>query len=307
MPHAISTTAALAILLALPRSGIAQDGRPPSDLAKTMDGPWHEVNGEAWDAAVSGDSQRMLGRWSDQRFEVGISYESEDSRWGKKIGQEAITPGVTWDSPLFGGEAYTDFAVVLPLESREADRYYIYGGWKYALTSLFAADIGGNFVFTDKPVYGPGIAHPRYGYKQSGNVYLGLILTTLLNPSLYFIYEPELEQYQTQLGVFHSLELSRWIPISGLSLDAALQAGYIDASRWNGGRSTIQGKSWSNSYAYLSGTLDLAWKPCPNFRIAVGGRFAANNDGEGRAGPNREFNLGPESLAWFGSRASISF
>lgn len=284
----------------------AQDGELPGEIAFQPEGKWYEVNGEAWDAAVSKSSERMLGTWSDNRFTVGLTYESEDVFWGTKVGGKTLIPRVTWDSPLFGGEAYTDFEMYSPFESEEADRYYIVGGWKYYLTPRIVADIGGNFLFTDKKVFGPGIAHRNYGFKESGNVYLGFMLDALLQPSATFFYDFQLEMSQVEVGLNHDFDLSDML-IEGFSLECRARAGHLSARSWTGRNGDVNGRDWENSYGYIYGTVDLVYRPCRGVRMFVGGRGAMNNDGEGPAGPGLLFWLGPDSMAWFGGGASYEF
>jgi hypothetical protein len=282
----------------------AQDGRLATVGASPADGPaWYSVNPEAWDSFVSFNGDRMFGKANQHVFVATVNFDTTQVRWGKKIATQTFQPEIKILGPMFGGEGYSHIVGALPVDQQYADALYLLGGWKYHLTPVVDIDIGGSAVFYDKAIYGPGIPALLGGSKTAGSIYLGFIGRTLLEPSVYIIYEPVFDQYTVQTGIFHAFDLAGLSGVQGLGFEVGSTLGWLNANRWNG-KNQVNGGNWRNSYVYWENKGDLVYRPNAGLTLRAGIGWALNNDGNGNNGIVGT-SLGPDNNLWF--RTGIEF
>lgn len=219
------------------------------------------INPEAWDSFVSGDTERMFGEWSEQTLRLNFEYRSEASLWGYRIGEQVLVPSLELLGPLFGGESYTEVRGYLPTQGDNyANQLWVIGGWRYHLTPYLDVDVGGNFVFADKRLGGPGVA-ANAGWRARGTIYLGLVGRHWLQPSLYGVYDFELDQPQVFLGLLPSLSLeSLGIDAPGFFLDGQFAVSYLKGNRWFGEPNPDNPIHWSNAYVYWETGVRLRYE-----------------------------------------------
>lgn len=289
----------------------AQSGDSPQSVISDISAPeaqWYEVNPEAWDAAMSGDSERMFGTMDGQRFGLSFDYMSEATLWGYRMAQHTFKPSFQWIGPLFGGESYTEVFGYLPLNTTDyANQLWIYGGWRYHLTPVVDVDVGGTFVFADKRLAGPGFL-AEDGWRSRGTIYLGLIGRHWLSPYTYVIYDFELDQTQLVLAIKPELPLTDLgLPFEGFSLEGLLGGGYLDAKRWLGEPNP---SGWSNSYVYWEAGLKLKYSfegTLPGVTTHIGMLYSGNNDGSGYRSYAGSGNTGPRQQLSFITGVGYSF
>lgn len=120
----------------------------------------------------------------------------------------------------------------------------------------------------------------------------------LLSPALVYNYDLDLRQNEVALVLEHGQPLDEWLPVEGLSLNAVLSFGYINAGR----PESDQGPSGqiSEDYVYVQGALDLVYTYKDTVTLYAGPRFAANGHG-----PN---NIAERNVnVWWGVGTTISF
>ncbi len=284
----------------------AQDGLPMVlEPRISTDGNSIGINQEAYDSVVSMDGNRIFGSWDDQIFRIRIQYDTQAVRWGQQVGQSTFTPSIWLIGPLAGGESYTAGIFTLPVERRFAKQYNFYGGWKYPIFSWMELDIGGNSVFYEQSIAGPGIPAVG-GITRSTDLYLGATARVLLEPSLYAIYNFEMQQITIQGGINYSVPVGSYFELDPLSLDLEGRVAWLDAENWLGGDRRAGGQKWKNSYWYGSLKADLVYRFEEGLTLNAGIRFAANTDGTGISGP-AAVQLGPDRMVWFACGASYEF
>lgn len=281
----------------------AQSGRAPEYAVSDVSAPnaqWYEVNPEAWDAAASGDTERMFGTLEAQRFSINFEYQSEATLWGYRMAQHTFKPTFEWTGPLFGGESYTEVSGYLPADTTNyANQLWIYGGWRYHLTAMLDVDIGGTFIFADKRLAGPGFLADD-GWRARGTIYLGVIGRHWLSPYTYVIYDFALDQTQFVLAMKPELPLTDLgLPLENVFLEGLLGVGYLDAKRWLGDPNP---SSWSNSYVYWEAGLNLKYRfegALAGLTTYVGVLYSGNNDGSGYRSYPGTGNTGPRQQLSF--------
>ena len=292
----------LAIGCFIPFFAHAQDGKLPGPSAVPASGPeWYAINPEAWHSFRSFDSERILGKWDQQEWYFKVQFESEYVVWGRKVAQQTWIPSIEQRGPLFGGEGYIIVDAVLPMDTENADFLGIKGGWKYALTPVVNIDVGGDFVYINSEVMGPGIP-AAFGDKELGPLYIGLIGNCpVFTPSVYFIYEPVLRQTIVLGGIVHTWET----PVEGLAVSASAQLGWLDADRWQGDTVAPAGGNLAIDYIYWELSADLRYEVCGHFVASIGVRYSGNDgdDHETLGG----IDLGPNQQIWFGTEWSFPF
>lgn len=312
--HRICRTASALLATALCATvAHAQSGDRPKTTVSDVIAPnaqWHEINPEAWDAAASGDSERMFGRMDEQRFGLSFEYQSEATLWGYRMAQHTFKPTFEWLGPLFGGESYTEISAFLPADTTNyANQLWIYGGWRYHLTPMFDVDIGGTFIFADKRLAGPGFLADD-GWRARGTIYLGLMGRHWLSPYTYVIYDFALDQTRFVLALKPELPLTDLgLPLEGFSLEGLLGGGYLDAKRWLGSPNPT---NWSNSYVYWETGVKLKYRfegTLQGLTTHIGVLYSGNNDGAAyRSFPNSgNANTGPRQQLSFITGVSYDF
>jgi len=284
----------------------AQNGLPGGELATWPEGQaaWNP-NLDAWNRTFSGSFEQWFGTPDQSRFRIDLQFDSETVKWGKKITTQSNTATVWWISPMLGGESYTILQALVPWDQNAANQFTLGGGWKYRLFEYVDLDVGGNSTFYTRRTYGPGILATNFGRRYAGDMYLGFIGRTFLNPSLYTIYSMDLGQIIVQGGLFYSFPLGRYVEVNGLSIDFEGKGGYLHANQWLGKDLPFTGMNWGNAYWYGTAKADVVYEFGNGFRANAGVRFSANTDGTG-AGFGT-LNLGPDKMVWFGAGLSYSF
>ncbi len=271
------------------------------------DKPWYEINPSAWNGTMSLDKKSMIGSWEQQIMPVNVTldFASEGSMWGTKYAQETLFPQLIWLAPFFSGEGYSLVEGVIPVDGNDAKQLWVYGGWKYHLTSIVDIDIGGNLVYSDKNGYGPGVTN-SFGWKQRSTAFLGLIGRFLLHPSVYGFYDFELDQTILLVGLYEDYDLEELIGLKGFTLTVQAQYGLLQANAWLGNATSPSGKQWRNSYSYWQSQLSLGYEIMEGLNLDIGLNYAGNNDGSGPNGIDG-IVLGPENQIWFNCGVSYTF
>ena len=281
----------------------AQEGTLAGRTASPAPGTqWWEVNSEAWDSFASFDGERIFGRSDQYDFDIAVAFESEYSLWGRQVSQQAIVPEFVSRSPLFGGEGYAVLNAVVPLDSSPfATQLHLLGGWKYHLTPILDVDIGGDFAFYDDDVTGPGLPADNGGTFFSP-FYVGLLGRVFLTPSLYFSFEPDLQQVSIIAGLDQSFDLKPVTGVAGLSFTLHATAGWLDATAWRGNDGP---RDLRISYTYWDIRGDLKYALTKNLSTSIGIRYAGNDDDDGeRLGG---VDLGNNEMLWGGVGLRYSF
>ncbi len=261
-----------------------------------------EINTQAWeDTKIF--SWETVGVGLPFRIYPVVGFESELNWRGKKLAPQTMLAKIGTETYLFGGQAYLDLASALPLDGDYAKSYDIYMGWCYQLTKYVDIDIGGNIIFYDKNVIGPGQTSP-IGSKDTSDMHIGLSANIPLNPWAWVTYDFVHDQLIVETGLRHREPLVHWIGTQDLYLELSLTAGWLKANRYSG-RGQINGQYWRNSYCYVMATAGLAYEPVKDLTIRAGVRWSANNDGNGVA-PNGLL-LGPDNSVWGGVSVTYAF
>lgn len=262
---------------------------------------WTRINPAAWNDTAHFSSQ-TLGVGKPFTVYPTIHFESELNWRGKKLATQTFIPKIGTESYLFGGQAYLDFNWILPIDSQYAKAFNSYMGWCYQLTPLIDVDIGGNFFFYDKPVYGAG--QTGAGSKDTSDMHIGFSLDLPLNPWAWVTYDFVLDQVLIEGGISHQEDLSGWTEIDNLWAEVSFTAGWLRATRYSS-REKINGQYWCNSYGYLMAQADLVYEPIEDLSVSLGARWSCNNDGSGYA--SNGLWLGPDNSVWFGMRVMYRF
>ncbi len=134
------------------------------------------INESAADCLDNFSWADVLGTNSPSRTSIEASYQFNPVLAGKKIANHAAVFTIEDRRGLFSGESYTQVVYTYNTTGNYASKIELYQGWKYNITKYLQLDIGGNFIFTDMPVYGDfRPATLGGGCCDSGNIYFGFI------------------------------------------------------------------------------------------------------------------------------------
>lgn len=274
----------------------AQDGRPAGDAASAP--PSSGVNTEAWDSFISFNGDRIMGDPSEHSFTPSATVYSSFTSVGKRINKGAVIPAFSTSGPLFGGDGYATLSGVIPFESGNTYQIGFVGGWKYRLLEWLDVDVGGGMAFYDKNAFGAGQVSNLGSYYRSA-LYFGLIVPVPLNPSVYAVYDTQLEQFQVIISISERMDLT-----DNLSLFVEARGGQLSSQSYLGGSEAPIGGKWKNGYTYWLTAASLDWEVIENTTVSVGVGYTGNNDGTvGIYG----LDLGPENTVYGSVGLSYTF
>lgn len=166
----------------------------------------------------------------------------------------------------------------------EVEKFLIDGGYTYYSYANRKSDFGYVTTAGGQTVASNNRAHYTDSSELSlGGAYAGF--KDIATPSLYFHYNIDLQQLTTEAAVRRSFKGDE-IGIAGVELILAGFAGYVDARQYNGDQRASGVQNWINAYAYLGGSVDVAYNVTNSAKIGTGIRYTYNNDGDGNdAGP----------------------
>lgn len=247
-----------------------------------------DVNKHTWEVFTTFDSDKIFGTESPRYTFAGAEFYSSGVIEGKKVSDCTFVATFQDRGSFFGGDGYMDIYYWMPADSTYAQQAVIFGGWKYNLFKYLDLDLGGNIIFTNRKIAGPGIT--GFGGETSrGDFYAGFTTRELfVRPFAYVDYDFTLECLKLYTGVSPCVELED--VLVGLALESQFTFGYIDARCYAGGD-----KPWKNSYAYFQMEADLVYRFLQHARAFIGGGFAVNNDTNGSPMDDR---LGRKSTLW---------
>jgi len=255
---------------------------------------WYEINPYTWDTFTTFDSDIIFGKGKSSRTVLQAEYYSAMVIEGHQVAQNTFVASFSDRRGFFGGDGYLDLYYIMPTNSNYAQQAVIYGGWKYNLMKYLDIDLGGNIIYANKKVVGPGLVGNLSGQSWRGDIYCGFSCDEVfVNPFAYVSYEPTYDALKFHAGFSPKLNLEPYTAIEGLGLETQAFVGYIDAKRWSGD-DKINGNYWNNSYGYLQLEANLVYE-INSYRLFVGVGWAITNDET--VGPN-SFDMGPSDMVW---------
>ncbi len=258
---------------------------------------WTEINPETWDVFTSFDSEEIfVGDPKEKRLTtIQTEFSTSTVIEGRKVGDATVLASISDRGSFFGGEGYMDLYGFAPFGKEYASQVFFLGGWRYDVLKYVDIDIGGNIVYSDKKISGPGFTD--FGGSQwRGDIYVGLMLRELyLNPFVYGAYEPSYDACKFSAGISPTFDLKDLTTIDGLSLEVQVFYGYITANNW-AADDLIDGKRWRNSYSYVNAEANLVYLYDGHIKTHVGVGWSYNNDG--KYAPNGAY-LSPSNAMWF--------
>ena len=266
---------------------------------------WYEINPYTWEVFTTYDSDRYFSDGKPSYTSFSAEMWSSGVLDGKMVSQATAFAVLTDRRALFGGDGYVDLGWWQPTESKYAQQFVFLGGWKYNITKYFDLDLGGNVIYSTKKVVGPGLVGMG-GELWRGDVYVGIVTDKIfLRPFIYFHYDPTYDSKKYQAGFSPVIDLEPYTAIEGLALESQVTFAYVDANRWSGNQK-IDGKYWSNAYAYIQLESHLAYTYNKSFKVYVGVGWTINNDGRGKVGQGG-FDMGPDNMVWGGGGIGYIF
>ena len=245
-----------------------------------------------------------------------FGFETEYVFRGKERAQQSFQPSIELGFPILGGDLYGGMWTNLPVNSAQlvnADGNFtaspygsnnseidFYIGYAYTIEDIVTLDVG--YTYYWYPEAGDGF---NSFVSRSNEIFFGVSLDVLLNPSVYYYYDFNLQQNVVEGSIGYSFDLSQATSMQGFSLDLGGYLGYLSADRFAGDQT---GPQWSNGYVYLGTTVDLVYNFSENVSSSVGARWSLNNDGRETGSAltsSGSQSLGPQQNVWFG--ASIGF
>lgn len=221
-----------------------------------------------------------------------VDFESEYIFRGKEHSDENIQTKVVAEYflPVSGMDAsiYAGAFLMSPLTQADNASALTLG----AQTTVEDFRIDGGYTYYGYPnrknANGTGIGgtistiNNRAIYSDSNEIYIGTAYNgwkQYFTPSLYFNYNVDLQQLTTEAAARKSFKGDEY-GIAGAELILAGFLGYVQADAYNGDQRAAFVQKWKNSYAYVGGSVDVAYNVSNSAKIGTGIRYTYNNDGD---------------------------
>lgn len=260
-----------------------------------------DINSYTWDTFVEMDPDVIFGTKTPRKTYINFEYASDMVIEGMNVGRNSFGAVLVDRGAFFGGDGYCELGAFMPTDAESAQQFKFAGGWKYNLTDLIHLDLGGTFTYATQRVSGPGI--PGGGITFYGDFYAGLILNVPTNPFVYYMYNPDFDAQKIIAGINPKFKLDKYFAIKNLSLEMEIYYGYVNANRWTGDNK-VGGTLMQNGYGFVQAEAQFVYEWRNQWRFAIGGGYAYNNDG---AGPSASLRNGPEQSAWFSTSIGFIF
>lgn len=222
-----------------------------------------------------------------------VDFESEYIFRGKEHSDENIQTKVVAEYflPVSGMDAsiYAGAFLMSPLTQADNASALTLG----AQTTVEDFRIDGGYTYYGYPnrknANGTGIGgtistiNNRAIYSDSNEIYIGTAYNgwkQYFTPSIYFNYNVDLQQLATEAALRRSFKGDEY-GIAGAELILAGFVGYLQADGYNGDQRAAGVEKWKNGYAYIGGSVDVAYNVTNSAKIGAGVRYTYNNDGKG--------------------------
>lgn len=238
----------------------------------------------------------------ESRTTLETAYEFNSLYAGKKIANHAAVFAVEDKRGLFGGESYTRLSYLYTTDNAYADIIMVLSGWKYNITEYMHLDIGGDFKFTDKDVYGDyRPATLGGGTKLGGNIYFGFIGDCPeIQPFVYYIYDFSFESSEFRAGINPTYRFGG--ALSALVADAAIYAAYAYVNDFSCG----DFDDARESYWYTIAKMSLTYELCRHFYVKATVGYGYNTS-NGVSNMPAYYDCGPRSNAFAGFALGFGF
>lgn len=259
---------------------------------------WYDVNPYTWDVFTTFDGDKIMGTGTERYTMLGAECYSTGVIEGRKVGDFTAVASFVDRGAFFGGDGYLDLYYFAPVDANKyAQQINFFGGWKYNLNQYIDIDIGGNLIYSTKPVVGPGfVVEGMGGETLRGDIYIGFTTNKLyVAPFVFAGYDPTYDELRLTAGFSPSVDLEPYTGIRGLAIEAKAVFGYVRAQRFSGSE-IVGGGYWRAEYSYIQTEANLVYI-YKHLRTFAGVGWAIHDDG--KYAPNGEY-LGSDNNVWVG-------
>lgn len=241
-----------------------------------------------------------LGFESEHHTSVNIEYSSRNVFDGMRTADNAFAATLFDRGELFNGDGYTELDAILPANEKFAKMFRFLGGWKYNLTKDLHIDLGGTIMYATKKVSGAGITGA--GTHFTGDIYIGFIYKSLLNPFAYYTYNFDYDSNKITFGFNPVFDLQSITTIENLTLEMEIYGGYVKANRWTAD-DKINGRLPHNNYFFAQAEANFVYIFCGGWKVALGGGYAHNDGARDIDGLKNS----PNNVLWLNSSIGYVF
>lgn len=289
----------LSLLQAYPRVSFFADPAQYGITPVNSDDPFY-VNPVALSELHQKSFLEHLGFGVEHYTSLNVGYASNMVSDGMRTSNNTFSVSLFDRGQLFNGDGYTELDAYLPADSQFSRTYRFLGGWKYNLTPHFHIDLGGTLIYASERISGAGITGA--GTHFTGDLYVGFIFDSLLNPFVYYCYNFDYDSNKITIGINPKFDLSEITNISNLYLEIEAYCGYVKANRWTAD-DYIDGALPHNNYFYVQTEAQIVYIFAEHWRFTVGGGYA-HNDG---ARDIKNLLNSPNNLIWINTSIGFIF
>ncbi len=242
------------------------------------------------------------------RVAATVSYESEYVFRAERRAGHSVQPKVEIIYPMMGfdvyGGAWMNFPVATSgsnanTELSEVD-FYLGANYTYG---FYVFDFGATYCW-----YTDG----GYGAASNVEVYAGVTIDTSsyikynINPSLYYYYNVDMSQHVVELSTRYDIPLGLYMYGSeALTMPVRVFGGWLTSGDRLAGKYSNQ--TWSETYFYVTGSLDIAYMLREYCTISAGIRYSYYTSDKALAN-FRSLNVGgADQHFWYGVRVDFGF
>lgn len=211
---------------------------------------------------------------SDLTLETNIQFEAERVFRGRNEFHKAVVPRVKMGCPVCDEcSAYIGVDTSVALEGLSAlHRVSSHVGVLWDATEMFTLDGGYRHSFF--PAMPKAIDNTKVPCNFN-EIYGGVIVDVLLEPSLYCFYDFDCKEVAIEGRVSYNVDLAQYV-VSGLEIDLGAKVGFDQSSKPYGLPYNIE-KSGKKSYSYYGVNADLVYELNSNARAKVGFSYEGNS------------------------------
>ncbi|MDR2628468.1 MAG: hypothetical protein LBC30_00500 [Puniceicoccales bacterium] len=214
---------------------------------------------------------------SDLTLETNVQFQTERVFRGRNEFHKTLAPKVKVGSLVCDGyDIYAGIDAWLDIASKSAfNRISPNIGVSWDVAEIFTLDGGYKHHFhTAMPKEVKKGDELVSGKRDSGEIYGGVIVDVLLEPSLYCFYDFGRKEFAIEGRVLYNVDLSQYA-FSGLGIDLGAKVGFDHSSKPNG-LSYIEtlGKK---SYSYYGVNADLIYELSNNAKAKFGLAYEGNS------------------------------
>ena len=273
----------------------AQFGITPMDSEDPL-----EINPIALDGLGDKTFLQHLGFEAEHHTQLKLEYSSRMVFDGMRTADNTFTAELLDRGELFNGDGYTELDAIIPINDKFSQVYRFLGGWKYNLTKDLDIDLGGTIVYASKRISGAGITGA--GTHFTGDIYIGFIYNSLLNPFAYYTYNFDYDSNKITFGFNPIIDLQSLTTIENLTLEMEIFGGYVKANRWTAD-DKINGRLPHNNYFFAQVEANLVYIFAGGWRVALGGGYAHNDGAREIDGLKNS----PNNVLWLNSSIGYVF